>query len=198
MEANNKLREARKAFSGFDVVFRDIAGENPIQVLELKNPNGSINYYIRYVFDRKGGTITISGDLGEAVVCPTWPATLEATAAVGINPRYFMEKVRCSTDRYEYDEATFRERLEQWMRCNAEGNDDVDEDDVEYDIDAVMGAFDSREGFMGYDADAIQALNKYTSDWGEEVASWGREWDMRVYLWLAGLEYARNALAEKG
>lgn len=203
---NKKLEDARKAFKGFNVVFRDMKGENPMQILELKNPDGSRHYYIRYVFDTNGGTITISGDLGVAVVCPTWRADLPSTASVGINPGYFMEKVRCSSDRYDYDEKEFSDELEKVMRSKAEEHnenctdefDKIDLDDIGWDVHKVMGAYDHSDGYRGDDLDAQKALKKYGIGWEDGLYDWGKEWCSRVYLWLCGIEYAYDTLKAEG
>lgn len=199
-----KIEDARKTFKGFDVVFRNIVGENPLQILELRNPDGTGTYRLRVVFDEKGRTFTISGDLGEAVFYPTWPATLAHTASVGMNAPYFMEKCACSSDRYEYDEKEFCAELEKWMldkiRAHNEDcdeGDELDEDDVDWDISEVMGGFDTVRGFHGNDKDAQNALAKYGNDWYEELYDWGKGWHIRVYLWLAGIEYAYAKLKEQ-
>lgn len=200
-----KIEDARKTFKGFDVVFRNIVGENPLQILELRNPDGTGTYRLRVVFDEKGRTFTISGDLGEAVFYPTWPATLAHTAAIGMNAPYFMEKCACSSDRYEYDEKEFKKCLKAWMECKvADHNalvereiDKMDESDVEWDVEQVMGGFDTVRGFHGNDKNAQNALAKYGNDWYEELYDWGKGWHIRVYLWLAGIEYAYAKLKEQ-
>lgn len=199
-----KIEDARKTFKGFDVVFRNIVGENPLQILELRNPDGSGVYRLRVVFDEKGRTFTITGDLGEAVFYPTWPATLAHTAAVGMNAPYFMEKCACSSDRYEYDETEFRAELEKWMldRIKAHNEDcdegdELDEDDVDWDISEVMGGFDTYRGFHGNDKDAQNALAKYGNGLYEGLYDWGKGWHIRVYLWMAGIEYAYAKLKEQ-
>ena len=199
-----KIEDARKTFKGFDVVFRNIVGENPLQILELRNPDGTGAYRLRVVFDEKGRTFTVSGDLGEAVFYPTWPATLAHTAAVGMNAPYFMEKCACSSDRYEYDETEFRAELENWMldkikahNEDCDEGDELDEDDVDWDISEVMGGFDTYRGFHGNDKDAQNALAKYGNDWHEELYYCGKGWHIRVYLWMAGIEYAYAKLKEQ-
>ena len=200
-----KIENARKTFKGFDVVFRNIVGENPLQILELRNPDGTGTYRLRVVFDEKGRTFTITGDIGSAVFYPTWPATLAHTASVGMNAPYFMEKCACSSDSYEYDEKEFREELRKWMKKRAEAHnekcddefDEIDEDDIDWDVDEVMGGFDTYRGFHGNDKDAQNALAKYGNDWHEELYDWGKGWHIRVYLWMAGIEYAYAKLKEQ-
>lgn len=200
-----KIEDARKTFKGFDVVFRNIVGENPLQILELRNPNGTGTYRLRVVFDEKGRTFTISGDLGAAVFYPTWPATLAHTAYVGMNAPYFMEKCACSSDRYEYDTEEFKKCLKAWMECKvADHNammereiDKMDESDVEWDVEQVMGGFDTYRGFHGNDKDAQKALAKYGNGLYEGLYDWGKGWHIRVYLWMAGIEYAYAKLKEQ-
>lgn len=200
-----KIEDARKTFKGFDVVFRNIVGENPLQILELRNPDGTGTYRLRVVFDEKGRTFTISGDLGSAVFYPTWPATLAHTASVGMNAPYFMEKCACSSDRYEYDAKEFEKCLKAWMECKVANHnaimereiDKMDEGEVEWDVSEVMGGFDTYRGFHGNDKDAQNALAKYGNDWHEELYDWGKGWHIRVYLWMAGIEYAYAKLKEQ-
>ena len=100
-----KIAHAFKSFAEHKAELKDLGN---MQILNWQKP-GTVWYRIRYVFDREGGRIYISGDLGEAVVWPTWPATFETThntlcgGTRVVNEGYFLEKVRATSDRYEYD-----------------------------------------------------------------------------------------------
>ena len=72
-----KIAHAYKVFAEHRAELKDLGG---IQILDWRVP-GEVWYRVRYVFDREGGRIYISGDLGEAVVWPTWPATFDAAHA---------------------------------------------------------------------------------------------------------------------
>ena len=159
-----------------------------MQIVDWRKP-GEIWCSVRYVFDQEGGRIYISGDVGEAVVWPTWPATFGATcgAVCGgisvVNEGYFLEKVRASSDRYEYD----REEAEKAVRENCPG---IDEDDLE----TVMSDFDDRWGLVHIERTACNVLEGFDRDYWEWFTTAGRSVDGRVYLWLVGLKMAWEAL----
>lgn len=180
-----KIAHAYKAFAEHKAELKDLGG---IQILDWRVP-GEVWYRMRYVFDREGGRIYISGDLGEAVVQPTWPATFGATcgAVCGgrsiVNEHYFLEKVRASSDRYEFD----RDEAEKAVRENCPG---IDEDDLE----TVMSDFDDRWGLVHIERKALEILEGFDRDYWEWFTRAGRSVDGRVYLWLVGLKMAWEAL----
>lgn len=159
-----------------------------IEVVDWRRP-GTREYAIRFVFDREGGAIYITGDLGEAVAYPTWPATLEDTAkAVAsrwhcVNERYFLEKVKAASDRYEYD----RDEAIADIRHFAP---DISDDD----LDDVMHDFDERWGMERISDGAAEKLAGHDGDYWEWIAGAGRSIALRVYLWLVGLAMAWEQL----
>lgn len=208
-----QIDAAYKRFDGFDIRFRNHEGEDPMQMLDLFNPDGTGCYHIRYVFDKRARTITISGDLGWAVFCPTWDADFAETAkvvAVGRNFGYFMEKCRATSDRYEYDmDRAKKEILEDFSNANvddhAEDEDEKDSDEtIEDAVSAVMEEWGQHgEGFCGFNRtdnrEAVRYLKKYLGgDYCESLYEYGKMWSGRVYLWLAGLDYAFRTMKAEG
>ena len=181
----DKIAHAYKAFAEHKAELK-VSGN--MQILDWRKP-GTGCYRVRYVFDREGGRIYISGDLGEAVVEPTWPATFGATcgAVCGgrsiVNEHYFLEKVRATSDRYEFD----RDEAEKAVRENCPG---IDEDDLE----TVMADFDDQWGLLHLEKKARKILEDHAEDYWEWFTRAGRSVDGRVYLWLVGLKMAWEAL----
>lgn len=180
-----KIAHAYKAFAEHKAELK-VSGN--MQIVDWRKP-GTGCYRVRYVFDQEGGRIYISGDLGEAVVQPTWPATFGATcgAVCGgtyiVNEHYFLEKVRASSDRYEYD----REEAEKAVREKCPG---IDEDDLE----TVMSDFDDRWGLAHIERTACNVLEGFDRDYWEWFTTAGQSVDGRIYLWLVGLKMAWEAL----
>ena len=67
----DKIAHAYKVFAEHKA---ELKVSDNMQIVDWRKP-GAGCYRVRYVFDQEGGRIYISGDLGEAVVEPTWPAT---------------------------------------------------------------------------------------------------------------------------
>lgn len=198
--ADKQIADARRHFKDHVAKFVELKGEHPVQILGWRMASGEGWYRVRYLFDLRGGTITISGDLGWAVVAPTWRADFASTASVGVKPHYFMEKVQATSDRYEYDQeeaanelmARFRELRELW-------SDEMEEEwgeDIEQDVDCVMSGFDASEGFRLCDENAIKTLNQYDDRYWEWLYSLGRHFSRCVWLWLVGLQMAKEQLDE--
>ena len=197
-----EVAKAEKEFANHVAEIFCIGGDNPIQILEWRNKDGSGICRVRYLFDTAGQTITISGDLGSAVVCPTWDATLEDTVKIGINPDYFLEKVRASSDNYVYDFGLARKELEEHLR-NA--YDEMDEDkkenyaySIEEDVDYIMDFYDSNTGNFILDKCSENILEKrYDSCWTDWLYCFGRCIAPRVWSWLVGMEMAYEQLRKE-
>lgn len=163
-----------------------------LEVLDWRKP-GTIHYRVRYIFDREGNRINISGDLGEAVVCPTWPATLANTCANvcrgdrDVNEGYFLEKVRATSDRYDYDQVAAAAEVKE--RCP-----DIDE----WDLDTVMNDFDDDYGLRHIGDHARGILDDIDPDYWEWIGSAGRSVSTRIYLWLVGMKMALQQIQSKG
>ena len=183
---------ARRCFQNHKATFDKYGGKDGIEVLEWRDKKGDIYYRIRYVFDKKGNTLTITGDLGSAVVCPTWDATLEDFVRVAPSPDYFLEKIKCSSDRWDYNshqaEEDVRERLKESL--DEMNLTDSRERDFEYDLMCVMESFSSFNGWQNIDSHAREILNKYDPEWHEWLFSCGQRIHPRVICWLVGIQMA--------
>lgn len=155
-----------------------------ISVLNWRNQNGSSMYYIRYVFDENMGLLYISGDSGSAVLRFTEQVSLKSVAKSVDTMDYFMRKVVCSTGVYTYD-------------C-----DKAEEDLKERYLDETLIAellecFDLRNGIQLSDKSLMNRLENIDSDYWEWIGSIGKEVDIRVILWVVGLNMAYEQLESK-
>ena len=189
-----RIAHAFEAFSEHKAEFMPTFGS--IQILDWRKP-GTIHYWVRYVFDLDAQRIYISGDLGSAVVHPTWRATFEATYRNvaeredpnDVNEGYFLQKVEATSDRYVYD----KDEAEQYVKERCPGI--VEEEDA---LETVMNGFHDDYGLAHLGDKARKILSDYDEDYWEWIEDAGRSVDGRVYLWLVGLKLAWKQLHEKG
>ena len=89
---------AKDRFKNFEAVLTKMSD---VELLDWRDKNGSSAYRIRFLFDEKAQTMTVSGDLGYAVFKFTEPSTFDRISRYSSLP-YFFEKLMCSTDTYKY------------------------------------------------------------------------------------------------
>ena len=194
-------------------------GEN-FEVIEFARP-GTYEYAMRFVFDEEANVLTISGDLGHAVVRTDWKLTPETfvDAFHVKNLHYFNEKIEAAESQYCFDADDFAEELdewaEEWPRCRededeGEGEEEeVDDDDGEYSEDGFTG--DEVEELKGalteaftwehgvelalLDPSARALLDKLDSECWEWIESAGKRYDYRMFCWVSGLNMAMEQLA---
>lgn len=194
------IAQGMKAFSEHETELQKMGSR--IEVLDFRKP-GSCWYALRMVFDdERGGRVYISGDLGEAVVYPTCPATLKAmamcftrrnekTGELRVNTGYFLEKVRCSSDRYEWSHELFREDFNE--RCR-EREIILPEDYLEEHFDSYLADIevDDRRG-VRISGEAKDELEEQDHDYWEWLYDCGKRVSPRVILWLVAMRLAYEA-----
>lgn len=178
-----QIEHAKLHFSNHKAEIKEHGG---ITVLNWRNRNGSSDCYVHYVFD--GCFLYISGDLGSAVVHLTEKATLKALSRYINMVDYFVEKIECSTNKYEYDEKIAREELKEHLF--------PDEDDEEPElldpdlIDNLLEYYFMSSGFEDVPSDLIEQVEELDPDYWEWFGSCGEVVNTRVFLWLVGLQMA--------
>lgn len=179
-----------------------------IEVLDFRAPNTGM-YAVRIVFDNQcGSRLYISGDLGYAVVVPTCDATLRDVAecftsrkengTVFVDWDYFLEKVRASSDKYEYHHDAFKDDFMEMCR-----EDDIEDDEAESFLDEHFEpwyggvSFDSRNGASLND-EARAALSDMAPSFSAWLADCGRRVSARVLLWLLAIRLSVEMLDKEG
>ncbi len=164
----------------------EIKEHDGITVLNWRNQNGSSDYYVHYVFD--GKFLYISGDLGSAVVHLTEKATLKALSRYINMVDYFVEKIKCSTNKYAYDEknaiAELRERL---FPDDEEETPELVNADL---IEEIMQHYSHYDGFRNIPTDLLEQVEELDESYFEWIYSCGEEIHGRIILWLVGLQMA--------
>ena len=188
------IEHARKKFANHVAVYRNLGS---ISILDWRKP-GTINYSLRYVFDKEGHTMTITGDLGYAVVCPTCMVDLEHCADAFRNSiDYFVEKIQASSDLYVYDEDMAKKTLEEYLLSDDDLSGEERAERVVL-IEDIMEDFNvSRPGVRVLEDDTSNELNRVDPDAWEWIGTIGRRYHLRVYLWMYGLQMAWDQIKAK-
>lgn len=178
-------------------------------IIDWRKKNGSGEYYVNYILDKKRGNFIISGDLGDCIA--TWynPVKPNELRNYIKSIDYFMSKFQCSSNkfRYEYDDIfeDVKDRLEAY-----------------YDIDSLMRTYENHYGYVSdeedfwdslkneinehfycfdepphYSDDLLGFLTDVDADCYEWLYDCGKRVDMRVYLWAVGYEMAYNQLEKQ-
>lgn len=201
------IERAVRAFQHHEA--RYVRGEN-FDVLDWKKP-GTRMYWIRMVFDYERSetrAVYITGDLGEAVVYPTCPATLFDMAKcftykrdnglVDINEIYFIEKVKTSSHLYDWGMEEFREDLrEKFVQEYGKDEDQsrLDEFFEEY-CDSYSSGVEVDNGVHFTDSFAKDALEEIFPDCGEWIWRCGRRVSTFVVFWLVAMRMAYEQTKE--
>lgn len=178
-----QLKKAKFHFANHKA---EIKEHGEITTLDWRNKNGSSNYYVHYVFD--GCFLYISGDLGAAVVHLTEQATLKTLSRYINMVDYFVEKIECSTNKYQYDERIAREELREQLFPDDDG-EELELVDADL-IERLMYYYYHIEGFRNIPSDLLEEVRELDESCFEWIYSCGEVIDTRIILWLMGLQMA--------
>ena len=194
---------AQRSFKGHRATL--IQDSDRFTIIDWRKANGSVDYYINFIVDKKRGSLIVSGDLGDSIA--TWynPVTISNLKRyIYHDIPYYMSKFQCSSDDYYYEQ-------EFVFECLMEHLFGYDEDFVE-NLESYVSAseFDSIEEFR---AELMEEVNKsinnddfiptdrlyeiatdvYPDAW-EGMNKLGARIQTRVYLWAIGFNMACNQL----
>lgn len=187
-----QIKRAQNSFRNHKAKFEQFDG---ISILDWRNIDGSSNYYVHYVFDEEKGCLYITGDLGSAVVRLTERATLESLSSYINSVDYFLGKIQCSTDKYVYNEELARNQLKQRLIIPDEEYEDERLEELQELISDTLECFEELSGFNLSD-DVEERLSKEDADYWEWIYDIGKTVDIRVILWLVGLEMAHKQVSD--
>ena len=194
---DERILAARKAFEKRNHKATLIENGDRYTCIDWRREDGSGEYYINYIIDKKRGSLVISGDLGDCIA--TWynPNSVHNIARYINSVEYFIGKIQCATDKYTYnDDDVVNDIDEDLSDCKVDRDEEFLEawEDFQYTLpDNIFN-----EGFRP-DAEAEEFLEKYLGEnWWEYSSSWGRRISKRVFLWVAGLNMAVEQLDRDG
>lgn len=183
-------------------------GEN-FDVLDFRKPN-TIQYSIRIVFDREHGQAAyISGDMGEAVVYPTWYCSLDSFANnftgrnragnIYVNESYFKEKIRACNPNdgisyYEVDDVK-EDLKEQFVKY---GKEDLWDEFLEEYFDSYFSHVEVFPTFGAvFSDDAKEFLRNCVGMESEDFYNLGQRTNPRVVFWLVAMRLAWEQLEQR-
>lgn len=163
-----------------------IINNEDVFIMEWRNKNGSSNYYIKYVLDKKLGVFMVYGDLGESIAY--WYSPLEVTDITSYmyDIWYYKGKIKTGdvyTRYYDDIEYDLKEYLKECF-----GKEKLNEKEKkEYE------AIDEYIEYGEYDE---YSLHEQLVDYIEEeiLGDIGLRLNQRVYLWAAGFLLACEQL----
>ena len=179
-----------------------------LEELDIKKHGYDFMAHIKFIFDRTGSYLTITGDYGNAIFC--WASsenTLKNIRDYSQNLGYFASKC-LATDRptYEYDDEKAKRDIKRWLdEQDINPNDwgDLLSNSALYEfntpdelinrlvecIDPYKG-FDLRftETFDGENGDLKEALDYIDDYWQEDAEMWGKQISGSLELWAHALE----------
>ena len=170
--------------------------------ISWKNPE-SRNYYIKYILDKTMGTLIIQGDCGYAVATWQSPKKPQAISNLINDIPYFASKLKCSTDKYQYDEDETRSDLKEAFReikenIYAESQKEKQEEFEEDFSEICQMIIQCQPDNLKYPDELYELLDKYDESWWENplINHAGRRLDERVYLWAYGFRMALKQLED--
>ena len=174
-------------------------------IIDWRKADGSGDYYINFIVDKKRGSLIVSGDLGDSIA--TWynPVKIrDLKQYIYHDIPYYMSKFQCTSNDYYYDE-------EYVFACLMEhlfGNDE----DFKYNLESYVAGseFDSIEEFKADIMEEVErsinndhfipterlmeiATDVYPDAW-EGMHDCGAQIAPRVYLWTFGFNMACDQL----
>lgn len=168
--------------------------------IDWRKSNGSGDYYVNYILDKKRGSLIISGDLGDCIA--TWYNKLDAAKVKSFvnDVPYFMGKFQCASDQYTYNEddvaADVVDRLREFDLDDIAISNNLSDslDDFWVDIKREISESTCRRGeFLPTDK-LIEVIEQIDADFSEWLYSCGQRIHPRVYLWAIGFQMACDQL----
>ena len=174
-------------------------------IIDWRRADGSSDYYVNYIVDKKRGSLIVSGDLGDSIA--TWynPLTAEKIKSFIHNDvGYYVGKLQCASNKYCYDEANIIADLKEYLlgcdvgmlitEYNKHGSHYIERESelwkaLENDVSGCIygDAFIPSEDIKNF-------CEEMDIDYWEWLYSCGKRIHPRVYLWAEGFYMACEQL----
>ena len=161
--------------------------------------NGDLlEYQVRYVLEKKRGTLSISGDFGDGIA--KWYGEMEPVKLARLmnDAYYFATKLTCYTDLYTQESASIKEDLkdlfEELWRENPDGQ--MREDWYSFAGDILNL---DPELLEIYPLGAPYSITSFAREYGiddDAISTLGIRMDGRVALWALGFQMAVEQLTD--
>lgn len=192
------LKTAQERFKDHKATL--IQDSDRFTIIDWRNADGRVDYYINFIVDKKRGSLIVSGDLGDSIA--TWfnPVTVSKLKSYIYNDvGYYIGKFQCTSDDFYYevddvfDELVYHlgeEAIEDYIgsSCDFDDYDDFKETIKEEISSSIYGDEFIPSGKL-YEI----ATDIYQDAW-EFLSSCGKRIAGRVYLWAIGFNMACEQL----
>ena len=174
-------------------------------IIDWRKADGSGDYYVNYIVDKKRGSFIVSGDLGDSIA--TWynkikPSNLKNYVKNDIE--YYISKIQTASNLFYYDEKNVVESIKYNLKdfdsdeiissysehssCYMESEDDVWEE-LEHEVsNCIYG-----DKFIPSEL-IVDFCSELDTDYFEWLYDCGKRIHPRVYLWAEGFYRACNQL----
>lgn len=170
-------------------------------IIDWRNADGSSDYFISFIVDKRRGSLHVDGDLGSSIA--TWYNRITVSdlkSYIYNDIGYYMSKFQCASDDYCYEEeeAVFDDLVELLEReavdSFIEMSDDYDDfDEFKKDVIDEIGNSIYDNQFIPTEKLYKIATDIYEDAW-EGLTDCGKEISGRVYLWSIGFYMACEQL----
>lgn len=174
-------------------------------IIDWRRADGSGDYYVNYIVDKKRGSLIVSGDLGDSIA--TWYNPLTAKkikSFIHKDIEYYVKKLQCASDKYYYDKDNIVADLKDYLQ-------DCDDDELiaaynehdNYSIESTSELWDALEdevsdciyGDKFVPSESIRNFClELNANYWEWLYSCGERIHPRVYLWAEGFYMACEQL----
>lgn len=165
---------------------------------DYRSADGSSNYYINFIVDKRNGSLIISGDLGDCIA--TWFNELtpqKLNSYIRNDCYYFISKIQTSTDMYTYNpDDAYTEIVTSLTEDGFEVPDAYDYLTEKEFFEELREEVQKSYCYNQYNIteklyDMMTAVNP---DCVESFSFYGRSVALRVYLWLYAFNEVCNQL----
>ena len=161
-----------------------------------KNPETG-DYYIKYIIDKMTGTLIIQGDCGFAIA--TWQSPKDPYTISNLvsDIHYFASKLKCSTDKYQYDEKDIHSDLKEAFAEIREEIPEGRQEEFRSNFSQICEMITQcQESDTKFPDELCKLLHKYKNYWFEDslIVHAGRRLSDRIYLWAHGFRMAMEQI----
>lgn len=146
-------------------------------IADYQDEEGSIEYYVNYVMDKRRGMLMITGDLGTCVMSLDSPMSpKKLNQLIHNNAEYFIGKIQCSTDMFVDDFNEVVEAIRMHINFSS-----ADAEFIRYEVQR------SWDGDLFVPTqELLEIIREHDSTCDEWLTNCGRHIAPRVYMWLYG------------
>ena len=174
-------------------------------IIDWRRSDGSSQYYINYIVDKKCGNFIVSGDLGSSVAA--WHNNIDVSDIkkwMKNDINYYVSKIQCASNLYYYESNEVVSDIKNHLS-------ECDIDDIIDSFNEHCSYFVSNEAevwkYLKYEVSSCihsskfvpsEEIKKFCEDFYADYSEWlyncGKRICTRVYLWADGFYKACNQL----